>query len=161
MFRSLPERLASLVDGPHARTRCVLASILLICLLWPSDTPAAQVLGTYSHRQILDAIRWVETRNLVDPGEGDAGKAIGPYQIHEVYWKDAELPGGYQECRQKAYAESVIEAYMRRYVPKAWRDRDPEVIARTHNGGPRGRYKTATDRYWDLVRRTLIGDPPR
>ena len=60
--------------------------------------------GTREHwprRQILDAIRFVESSDRDDVPDGDGGKAIGPYQIHEIYWRDAieaepALGGGYQ-----------------------------------------------------------------
>ena len=65
------------------------------------------------------------------------------------------LGGTYEDCRDRAYAESVVRAYMTRYVPEAWRDSDAEVIARTHNGGPRGARKSATLDYWRRVEEEL------
>lgn len=117
-----------------------------------------------THAEILDAIRMVETGGRDDPPDGDGGKAIGPFQIHEVYWRDAVAfdetigPGNgfsYQDCRDPDYAIRVIEAYMKRWVPEAWKRCDAEVIARTHNGGPRGARKRSTERYWDKVRSRL------
>jgi hypothetical protein len=78
-----------------------------------------------------------------------------------VYWLDAVRHDpslgparghDYQDCRQRAYAERVIDAYMRKWVPAAWQAGDVEVIARTHNGGPGGARSRATDRYWGRVR---------
>ena len=117
-----------------------------------------------SHEQILDAIRMVESGGNDRVHDGDGGRAIGPFQIHEIYWKDAVAADpalgpqsgfDYQDCRQRDYAAKVLEAYMRRWVPDAWESRDAEVIARTHNGGPRGADKRATDRYWAKVARRL------
>lgn len=125
---------------------------------------AAFALGRPSHARILEAIRWVESRGRDPVPDGDQGLAIGPFQIHEVYWRDAvefapELGPvrgyGYQDCRRRAYAESVVVAYMHRHVPGAWRRRDAEVIARTHNGGPRGAGKPSTEGYWRRVERAL------
>ena len=92
--------------------------------------------------------------------DGDGGLAIGPYQIHEVYWRDAvrsdpALGGTYQDCRRRAYAEKVVAAYMRLHVPDAWARGDGETIARVHNGGPRGADKNATLGYWQRVRARL------
>ncbi|MBL9079411.1 MAG: hypothetical protein JNL08_18055 [Planctomycetes bacterium] len=115
---------------------------------------------TWPRRTILDAIRFVESSDRDDVPDGDGGLAIGPYQIHRVYWQDAaafdaSLGGDYQDCRRRDYAERVIDAYMRRWVPGAWRTGDAEVIARVHNGGPRGDLVAATRRYWERVRARL------
>ena len=61
----------------------------------------------------------VESGGVSDPENavGDGGKAIGPYQIHEVYWKDANsfdssLGGTYQNCKGSGsfnYSERVMQ----------------------------------------------------
>ena len=114
----------------------------------------------WPNHEILAAIRWVESRDREDVTDGDGGLAIGPYQIHEVYWRDAvrsepSLGGTYQDCRRRAYAEKVIAAYMRLHVPDAWERGDGETIARVHNGGPRGADKQTTLGYWQKVRARL------
>jgi hypothetical protein len=114
----------------------------------------------WPRRAILDAIRFVESSDRPDPPDGDGGRAIGPYQIHEVYWKDAVafdpgLGGSYQQCRERAYAERVVDAYMRRHASTAWAAGDAETIARVHNGGPRGATKDSTLGYWSKVRARL------
>lgn len=131
----------------------------LVALLWWFGThdPFAA-----ARRQVLDAIRMVESSDRPNPPDGDGGLAIGPYQIHRVYWLDAveaepALGGRYEDCRRRAYAERVIAAYMRRYVPDAWQRARAEVIARTHNGGPQGSRRDATLRYWHKVRDVLGG----
>jgi len=92
--------------------------------------------------------------------DGDDGRSIGPFQICFDYWADAvqfdpSIGGTYDACRGRAYAERVVRAYMRRYVPRAWEARDAEVIARTHNGGPRGAQREFTRPYWEKVRKEL------
>lgn len=126
-------------------------------LLAPGEGPERR---TWPRREILDAIRDVETRGTAKPPDGDGGRAIGPYQIHEVYWRDAmefdpSLGGSYQDCRDRAHAERVIDAYMRRWAPEAWENGEAETIARVHNGGPRGARIDATLGYWQRVRRRL------
>lgn len=107
---------------------------------------------------LLDAIRRVETGGCADPSAavGDNGKAIGPYQIHRVYWQDAVehsgIGGTYADCRNEEYARRVVRAYMVRYAPKGASD---EVMARIHNGGPKGHRKAATKAYWAKVRKHL------
>lgn len=155
--RSL-RRLAGL-GGQRFTRRVALgaALVVVVVLAWPAQARSRQ-------RAILDAILQVESGGRDDCPDGDGGLAIGPYQIHRVYWLDAvkqdprlgpEAGFDYQDCRRRAYAERVIEAYMRRWVPEAWRKAEAEVIARTHNGGPKGAATPATDRYWQRVRGRL------
>jgi hypothetical protein len=140
------------------RQRAAVVAAAVLFVLWALH-PARRV-PTWEHEQILAAIRWVESSNRVDVPNGDQGLAIRPYQIHFVYWQDAiahapSLGGSYQDCRRRDYAERVIEAYMQRYAPDAWRIGDAETIARIHNGGPRGAEKATTLGYWQRVRQRL------
>jgi hypothetical protein len=115
----------------------------------------------FNPRPILDAIRAVETGAEADPANavGDGGAALGPYQIHRVYWQDAVdrdpslVANGqtYQSVRDAAYAERVILAYWSRYAP-SW---DAQTLARIHNGGPKGHVRKATLGYWGKVRAKL------
>ena len=110
---------------------------------------------------ILDAIEKVETGGQRDPANaiGDGGKALGPMQIHKVYWLDAVehdpslVANGetYQSVRCSIYARRVVMAYWSRYA-KSW---DAETLARVHNGGPKGHTKRATLGYWAKVRAKL------
>ena len=83
---------------------------------------------------------------------------VGYFQISEAYWSDAmkanpSLGGTWDRCRyDKGYAEEVILAYMSRYVPEALEKHDYEVIARTHNGGPKGAKHSSTLSYWNAVK---------
>jgi hypothetical protein len=90
---------------------------------------------------------------------GDGGKAIGPYQIWRVYWMDAlefnpSIGGEYQDCKDKDYAERVMNAYWGRYAIERRLGRKPtfEDLARIHNGGPNGYKKKATEGYWLKVK---------
>ena len=115
----------------------------------------------FNPRPILDAIRQVETGGCADPvnAVGDGGKAIGPYQIHRVYWQDAVehdpslVANGetYANVRNQAYAERVVMAYWSRYAP-SW---DAQTLARIHNGGPKGHVRKATLGYWAKVQKEL------
>ena len=149
-------------------SRPLIPCLLALALASPAAAGAG---GRYSERQILDAIRQVESGGRDDCPDGDAGRSIGPYQIQKPYWQDAtaydpslSLDGTYQDCRKRGYAEKVIRAYMRRYVSAAWKRLDEgaaeigdaEIIARTHNGGPRGaKKKSATEAYWMRVKAQL------
>ncbi|MAD33277.1 MAG: hypothetical protein CMJ88_05920 [Planctomycetes bacterium] len=144
------------------RHSAAIAGGVLALLWWTADIFSGPARSTWPRREILDALRWVESGDLPDAQvpDGDDGLAIGPYQIHRVYWRDAidfddELDGAYRDCRKASYAERVIHAYMRRHAPNAWARGDAERIARTHNGGPEGHRKRATDDYWRRVQARL------
>lgn len=114
------------------------------------------VLGPFdSSADFMSAIRHVESRGRHD-AVGDGGRAIGPYQIHYVYWKDSGVPGRYEQCRDRAYAERVMKAYWNRYCPKALEARDWQTLARVHNGGPNGHRQEATRDYWLKVRGAAV-----
>lgn len=97
----------------------------------------------------------VETGGRTGPILGDAGKALGPLQIHYSYWKDSGVPGRYADCAQLDYAVKVMSAVLNRYAPDAVKRQDFEIMARIHNGGPAGARRTATRAYWEKVRRYL------
>jgi hypothetical protein len=110
--------------------------------------------------EILRAICEVESRSRDDCPDGDGGRAIGPFQIHRRYWLDAvesdpSIGGRYEDCRDRAYAEKVVTAFLKRHAPEAWLAADAEALARTHNGGPKGASKAATAPYWRKVRKIL------
>lgn len=110
-------------------------------------------------RPFLNALAYVESNNN-DDAVGDNGKAIGRYQIWNVYWKDAVaknwvLKGDYVRVKDRIYAERVIVAYLTRFAPDAVATNDYETLARTHNGGPNGPKKKATLRYWSRIKYAL------
>ena len=124
---------------------------------------AVQMPANFDPRPVLDAIRQVETGGHRDPANavGDNGAALGPYQIHRVYWQDAVqfdpslVANGetYANVRNQAYAERVVMAYWSRYA-KSW---DAQTLARIHNGGPKGHVRKATLGYWGKVQAALSG----
>lgn len=139
------------------RRLVVIAGALVALAWWPLAQGERQ---RWPRREILDAIRYVESGGRDRPPDGDGGLAIGPYQIHEVYWLDAvsfrpELGGSYQDCRKRDYAERVFDAYMQKWAPAAWAAGEAERIARVHNGGPKGHQNPKTDGYWQKVRERL------
>ena len=99
--------------------------------------------------------------HIVESGDGkhmvgDNGKAIGPYQIWEVYWKDAiqfdpSIGGCYKDCMNEAYARKIVTAYLNRYA----KNKSIEDCARIHNGGPKGHRKQATIKYWLKVKEQM------
>ncbi len=143
------------------RARKLVAACLACCLLaalWLAS--GGERRQTWPRGDILSALRWVESHHNDNVRDGDGGKAIGPYQIHLVYWQDAQraeaaLGNDYQRCRDRAYAEAVIAAYMQKWAAAAWATGDAETIARVHNGGPLGASRDSTLPYWQRVRAQL------
>jgi hypothetical protein len=100
---------------------------------------------------------------------GDNRQACGILQIHRLYWIDgchyADSDWPYAKAFDPACAEQVATWYLLRYG-KAYQKQTGkpvtfEVLARIHNGGPRGwnpkypaLYK-ATTQYWNKVKEQL------
>ena len=105
----------------------------------------------------FDALHQVETSGRHGAIRGDGGRALGPLQIHRNYWRDSGVPGRYEDCADLAYSKRVVTAYLKKYAPKAWAAGDVATLARTHNGGPAGARKTATQGYARKVLRALGG----
>lgn len=113
-------------------------------------------------RPLFLAIRNVETGGIDDPSRavGDQGRSIGPYQITRRFWLDSGVAGGWKLCRGRAYSETVMLSYWKRYCPEALRRGDAQVLARTHNGGPNGPIKRTTRGYWLKVKKQLPRTTP-
>ena len=151
--------------------RKILVFIAFWILLWLMAGPAFSSPPAYTWRQPLDAIRQVETGGCENEGrgaKGDKGKALGPYQIWNIYWQDAAVPGReYREVlHDKKLSELVVERYMQRYARESLRRlqrgtgtlKDVEVVARIHNGGPKGHQRKSTLGYWNKVRKEVRND---
>lgn len=112
-------------------------------------------------RPFLDALIHVESGGD-NAAKGDNGKAIGCLQIWKIYWTDAvqhapKLGGAYDDCYDRTYAERVTVAYLLRYACHAVAEKNYEVLARIHNGGPAGASKKATAPYWAKVSKAMKG----
>ena len=123
--------------------------------------------------RLWNAIQKVETGGAYDPeiAIGDNGAAIGPLQIHEVYYNDAvqfdpSLQSGqyagytYKNCMGPGsfdYSKKVGDAYMARYATAKRLGHTPtdEDFARIHNGGPNGWKNSSTLGYWHKVQAAL------
>lgn len=121
---------------------------------------------TTGRDKLIHALIQVESGGH-DEAIGDGGKAIGCLQIWRPYWYDAiersGIGGTYQDCFDRDYSLSIIDAYMRRYAGTEWAIlNDPncdgdtllyamEYVSRIHNGGPKGYTKESTEPYWAKV----------
>jgi hypothetical protein len=93
------------------------------------------------------ALHHVETSGRLGPIKGDNGAALGPLQIHRVYFQDSGVKGSYSQVADLAFARRVATAYFKRYAPRAWAAGDVVTLARVHNGGPSGHRKQSTLAY--------------
>ena len=107
-------------------------------------------------REFFDALRFVESTDGKYLGDQDNGTVYGPYQISFAYLQDAnEYLGTNFTLRQviddDSVAVAVMCAYWNRYLPK---DREPsyELLARIHNGGPKGHENPNTLPFWEKVK---------
>tara|TARA_R100001460_G_scaffold27881_3_gene55899 strand:+ start:2142 stop:2564 length:423 start_codon:yes stop_codon:yes gene_type:complete len=129
---------------------------ILVLLALAASAPAQ-----YSWRNMLDAIKQVETGSGSGIGvKGDGGRAFGPLQIHRGYFIDSRVKGHHSQClTSRSFSELVVRRYMHRWCPDEARRldagrasrADAERVARTHNGGPRGSKKSATLAYGKRV----------
>lgn len=141
--------------------------LILLSLVVGLQPTQPQTSKNYGWKNLLPAIRMVETGGSPNGGlgaVGDNGNAWGPYQIWEIYHKDAaardKTLNNYRSClNSKSYSERVIKVYMKRYAKAAAKRLDQgkatradlETVARIHNGGPRGATKASTQKYWAKV----------
>lgn len=125
----------------------------------------AIILTVNAHAEIPDkffhALHQVEASGKFGAIKGDSGKALGPFQIHKVYWVDAisfdkTIGGKYEDCADYNYSLKIVKSYLQRYAKEAVRLGDAEKLARIHNGGPQGHKKSATKNYWQKVEKVLI-----
>ena len=112
---------------------------------------------------VYDAIKEVESGGD-GKAIGDNGKAVGAYQIHEIYVKDANRISGksytledrYDEKKSLEMVKIVTTYYGNYYKKKTGKEVTPEIIARIHNGGALGWNKSSTISYWNKVKSKLI-----
>lgn len=107
----------------------------------------------------FQALHKVETGGRSGPILGDNGEALGPFQIHYVYWKDSGVQGSYRQCADYDYSRIVVTAYLYKYAKDAIVTHNYEKMARIHNGGPQGHTKASTLRYWRRVQGFLLTKP--
>jgi hypothetical protein len=132
---------------------------LILSLVMGGPTIAEIDKARESLRPFLDAVAVVES-NGKDDAVGDNGKALGRYQVWQVYWQDAvdycpEIGGEYKDVTSKVYAERIVVAYLMRYGRKYIADSDFQSLARIHNGGPKGYKAKGTLKYWRKVSAVL------
>lgn len=123
----------------------ILAFILLL---------ATNIVAVPLDSNFLHAINMVEASGRQGDIHGDHGKALGGYQIHKPFWKDAveydpSIGGSYSDVTNKEYAEKVVTAYLNRYAKKAIIAHDYKTLAgKFHRGKD-------NEKYWLRVKTNL------
>ena len=113
-------------------------------------------------KDIYEATSFVESRND-DFAVGDHGKAVGRYQLHNIYVDDVNRIAGttytyadrFDPVKSKEMVIIYLNHYGKRYIRLTGLPVTDEVKARIHNGGPDGFKKDSTLAYWDKVREEL------
>lgn len=109
----------------------------------------------------LTAIAQVESsgRDAIVVRDTNGRLSYGCLQIQALYLADSGLGYGISEMTERAKAFAVAKAYMTRYgrsyERRTGKTATYEVLARIHNGGPRGAERTATEKYWAKVKAKL------
>src|SRR5258706_5556445 len=106
------------------------------------------------------AIGKIESNNN-DLAVGDRGKSLGRYQIWQICFKDAQIYDislqniDYKAVTNKNVADKVLASYLSKYCKQAIKNNDFETMARVWNGGPGGKNKLNTLKYWNFVKKEL------
>jgi hypothetical protein len=92
---------------------------------------------------------------------GDAGKALGPAQIHMGVVYDVNRIAGTHYTSDDR--KSLVKSFEMFTIYTAWyaqhgsqsKPASDETLARIWNGGPKGPEKQATAKYWQKVKTTM------
>ncbi|KKN07452.1 hypothetical protein LCGC14_1066780 [marine sediment metagenome] len=120
------------------------------------DTPqeqTSQIWRVTALDDLLDAIRVVETGGEFDPDNtyGDRGRALGAFQIHEIYVDDANRILGWDKFSYEDRRDRAKSREMTAIVIQHYGKGDIETMARAHKC-PTARYKESTKQYWEKVK---------
>jgi hypothetical protein len=130
----------------------ILSILLIYC-----DNKSSEV----SINKLIDALTIVESndRDII----GDNGRAHGILQIHQIYIDDVNRVYNtsytIKHARDRKLARVIVAKYLRywgkRYCTLTGNKISYEVLARIHNGGPKGYTKKSTIKYWLKVNKQL------
>ena len=128
----------------------ITALITLASLAQASDVPDS----------LINALISVESSGK-DNAVGDKGKAKGCLQIWEVVVIDVNRKFNtdykHDDAFDRKKAIDICRKYLSIYATEARLGRKPtlEDYARIWNGGPNGFKKSATEKYWEKVKKAL------
>ena len=111
--------------------------------------------------KFLTSLAMVETsgRDVIKHLDTNGRYSYGCLQIQAPYLQDSRLNYTLEDMyvRSKAFevAKAYLTRYARNYEKRTGKPATYEVLARIHNGGPRGAEKDATIKYWNKVKAQL------
>ena len=131
--------------------------LIFTLLILSSSIKAVEV-----SQNLLDAIQTVES-NGKESAVGDNGKAVGAFQIHKIYVDDVNSFSSekftYEDRKNKEKSQKIVKLYLehygKSYEKKTGKKATNEILARIHNGGPKGYNKETTKNYWKKVENNL------
>jgi len=111
--------------------------------------------------KFLSAIAMVESsgRDTIKVLDTNGHYSYGCLQIQAPYLQDSRLNYTLEDMYTRTKAFEVAKAYLTRYA-RNYETRTGKVatygvLARIHNGGPRGAERSATEEYWTKVKAEL------
>ena len=122
---------------------------------------------------LLPALAKVESscnpRAIGDRKKGTSGKSVhhyaawGMFQLHSIYVNDVNAfaktkfthADAFNPRKAKQIAKLYLIHYGKAYEKRTGKIATLEVLARIHNGGPRGYEKEVTVKYWKKVKAAL------
>ena len=98
-----------------------------------------------------------------DSAVGDNSRALGCLQIHAGVVADVNHIYGtsfrHEDAKDRQKAVAICQLYLRHYCHdyerRTKKPATPEIASRIWNGGPIGFRKSATDKYWSLVKEAM------
>jgi hypothetical protein len=124
----------------------------LVCVFITPNCPAVEKdISEYTFEDLLDAIAKIESNNNPD-AIGDGGRAVGAFQIHEIYVNDVNRISDYPfYCYDDRYDYAKSREMVRIYLLHYGQNRSLFEMAQIHNGGPKGYAKKSTIAYAEKV----------
>ncbi len=116
---------------------------------------------TMSIEQLLKIIAEIESENNPEVKDGDDGRAVGLYQLHQISVRDVNehfgtnfIYSGEGDMRKiPSIAKNIVILYLRllnqRFSKKYNRNASVKELLRMYNGGPTGYAKESTLPYWE------------
>lgn len=107
---------------------------------------------------LLNAISQVESLGRTNIKTLDVNNhySYGCLQIQFLYLQDSRLNYTLEDLFDKTISFKVAKAYLQRYArsyeSRTGKTATYEVLARIHNGGPRGAERSCTESYWKKVK---------
>ena len=129
-------------------------SLLLLAMYCAAPLSAKAIVPSLDWGAFLSRLAVVES-GCNDAAHNAKEGAVGRYQIRQVYLDDANAILGttyaLDSMRDPAVAGRVVRAYLCHYAAsyerRTGKVADAVVLARIHNGGPRGAERSATIGY--------------